>query len=450
MFLILLVVGLFWCSLTVAFLAWEKLVYAMLVFLSFSGAIELWLPHIVWTRELTDIFFVIPIYISLAFSGRWCDFKLPRFYGYSLLLLAALVCVQMLNPSGPSWLARLVGFKVWLFYIPMLWVGGVMADKSQIMLRVLLLSAWIPCLVGILQWILVLRIGYQPAISMFYGAAGRHATQLYTGFNLGHGKIVRIPSTFSFVSEYYLYLICALVISWLVAHGDVSYQWRRFAGLTQILIVIASLLSGARAAFLFVPVMYLIYYVLNRQWKRFIWAFGFGISLAVTLFSFAHLQISRVAGLTYQLTVRYSQVNGVSYISRFFSWLGHGVGSGTNAVRHVAHLHVAPENFYAKAGYELGWLGIPVLLVVLSVPLAYFYRKYIINNVYNMRSEYIPMIILTIMLIVYSLKSPLLDYEPMNMLYWVSIGLYIFDENKAVKNLSYNLTDDKKHYYKIA
>ena len=60
MFLILLVIGLFWCSLAVAFLAWEKLVYAMLVFLSFSGAVELWLPHIVWTRELTDIFFVIP------------------------------------------------------------------------------------------------------------------------------------------------------------------------------------------------------------------------------------------------------------------------------------------------------------------------------------------------------------------------------------------------------
>ena len=91
----------------------------------------------------------------------------------------------------------------------MLWVGGVMAGKSRVMLRVLLVSAWIPCLVGILQWILVLRYGYQPAIEMFYGGAARHATQGYAGFTLGKGEIVRIPSTFSFIMQYYLYSLCS-------------------------------------------------------------------------------------------------------------------------------------------------------------------------------------------------------------------------------------------------
>ena len=74
----------------------------------------------------------------------------------------------------------------------------------------------------------------------------------------------------------------------------------------------------------------MMYYVLHRDWGRLVPVFLLGLCLTIALFSFAHLRLNRVAGLTYQLTVHYSRENGVSYINHYFSWLGHGAGSGTN------------------------------------------------------------------------------------------------------------------------
>ena len=175
----------------------------------FAGAIELWLYRFSWAVLIKDILFAMPAYIGFALSGeaRSALAGIPRSFGAIVLLFVGIVLVQAFNPSGPGLLVTLVGLKVWLFYLPMLLLGRAYVRDEASLLRLSRLMIgliWLPCSVGILQWLLSLALGYQYAISLFYGAAARNATQGFARFNNG---LMRIPSTFAFaypVSELYI------------------------------------------------------------------------------------------------------------------------------------------------------------------------------------------------------------------------------------------------------
>ena len=106
--------------------SWRLSVYLALAYLPVEGI--LWVavyPHTAPAALAKDFLFVIPAYIGFFYwsmkSRR--NFVFPGFPLLAVVLLAGLVVVEIFNPLLRSLLVGLVGAKVWLFYIPMAFLG---------------------------------------------------------------------------------------------------------------------------------------------------------------------------------------------------------------------------------------------------------------------------------------------------------------------------------------
>ncbi|MGA6947868.1 MAG: hypothetical protein WBZ00_08950, partial [Solirubrobacterales bacterium] len=106
--------------------SWRLAVVLALVYLPIEGILWVALyPHTAPAALAKDFLFVIPAYIGFFY---WCikskqNFVFPGFPLLAVVLLAGLVVAEIFNPLLDSLLVGLVGAKVWLFYIPMAFLG---------------------------------------------------------------------------------------------------------------------------------------------------------------------------------------------------------------------------------------------------------------------------------------------------------------------------------------
>jgi hypothetical protein len=409
---------------------WHYAVYTLLAYVAVGGAVQLLLFDVKWIVLLKDILFVIPCYLCLVIMKGRPHIRLPRYFAFTIGLFVVVVVAQLFNPSGPPWTARLIGLKVWLFYLPLIAVGSTVAiseRRIRDVLRVFLVVMWLPCLAGLAQWILSLTLGYQRAISLFYGvAASAASTQGYASFGVGSqgAQLIRIPATFSYPTQYYNYLLCAITAAWIAGIGEKSRRWRSFARASMMVGIVASIFSGIRSAFLFTPLLILLLYVLKRDARRIVGTVAVAAVLIAAGLSQSSLTLEDIASYTSDLTVMYAHVNGVSYVAHYLSPLGTGVGSGTNATRYVMDSDdLNPENYYAKAAHELGIPGLVAVVLLLTASIAVGFRdlRFLQNPGY--RAFCIGVLALQITVLGYSFKATLLDYDPLNVLFWFLVGM---------------------------
>ena len=253
------------------------------------------------------------------------------------------------------------------------------------------------------------------------------ATQGFTSFDVGGGKVMRIPSTFSFPAQYYNYLLCATMVAGSHPYGERSRRWARFAWASLILAVLASVFSGVRAAFVFAPLLLLLAHLFKKDAGRLI-----GLAVAATLLvgvglSVANLNWFDLGDFIFGLAVTYAGTNSVEYIAASASTFGWGVGSGTNAARYVLDLPAGqgqgPENFYAKAIYELGVPGLiaVVLLLLIATGVGAAQLRRLRNS--DTRALYAGVLALEVTVMVYCFKGNFLDMDPLNVLFWFFVGV---------------------------
>ena len=247
------------CAFLVGVWRWRWSVYALLVYLPFSGIPILAAVARGGDRAAAllakDFLFVLPAYVGFAVWAlrRRERPALPAVPLTLLALLALVVVVQALNP--PNFLAALIGTKVWLFYVPLVALGYHLVDTRRRLIDVLglmTLVALVPAAIGIAQGVLLIR-GHADLALRLYGDAAAAATQQFTRFEFaGGGTLHRVPSTFSYVSQYYMFVAAMLVVSyawWRASH-------RRVLGATVWIVLLgAAFLSGQRGAFVFVPLL---------------------------------------------------------------------------------------------------------------------------------------------------------------------------------------------------
>ena len=119
-----------------------------------------------------------PRTLALRCRGSWrghgpacLDRSSCRFF----FSLASSWCRRSIRSAPAQW-PLLSGLKVWLFYLPMLLLGRAYVRDRATLLRLsrsMIGLIWLPCSIGILQWLRALALGYQRAITMFYGDAAR-------------------------------------------------------------------------------------------------------------------------------------------------------------------------------------------------------------------------------------------------------------------------------------
>ena len=418
---------------------WRRGLELFILFIPFSGAVELFLYPASWPVLIKDILFAIPAYIGFAMSGElartWSG--LPRSVASLLFLFVGIVLVQALNPAGPGPVATLIGLKVWLFYLPMLLLGrAYVRDRASLrrLSRMMIGLIWLPCGIGILQWLLSLAIGYHRAITIFYGAAAIAATQGFAHFNVG---LMRIPATFAFPAQYLLYILCMFVPVLGCVGIESDARWRRICRGSLWLLCVAGFMTGTRSAFVIIPLMLFAFYMLRRGALGLLWAALLMAGLFAVVLSISGIDLVGLAQMETDLSQHYAigQAGEIADALRL-TWVGRGVGTSTGAARVAKDdptEFVAFEGYYAKAVAELGIAGCAIVigLQVALLLWALRIRGQIAQTAVRPYGDAVAACIL--LFLIYNYKGPVLHLDPANMLYWLFVGvLFSLPEAEAV------------------
>lgn len=415
---------------------WRWGFLALLIFLPFAGVVSLELRPNKLALLLKDVAFVLPAYISFfVFHPR--DRRLapiPPPVLWAMGFLALLVFLQTMNPEVVNWMVAAIGVKVWLFYMPLTFLTAAYIDSREDLtrlLRILVALSVIPCGIGLLQWFGAMTFGYEETMTSFYGDAAKSATQNF-GYHMYGGRLFRIPSTFTFVSQYFGYTMGMVVFGYCLMRADPSPHWRRF-GLVMIAVyVVASVLSGARGALVFIPLLLVLTAFLDQRLSGIV-----GIVVAVpviilTALNLGGLDPQIIFGATRLLVTNYSEeIVYENIVNAFLEHpLGMGTGMNTGAARHAFESTTRAlsqlsflENYYAKAMVELGFIGLPATLAVFATIIVKGLGVLRAAKDKALRSCAAVLVAFFIAIAIHSGKGWQVDYDPINIYLWVFAGI---------------------------
>lgn len=218
-----------------------------------------------------------------------------------------------------------------------------------------------------------------------------------------------------------------LVPSYVVWRSDPSIRWRKFARWVILLVTIASFLSGARAAFIFVPLLLALMYGLDRGFAG---AFRAALYIGASLLGMLTLARMTAAGLlehVFDLFTGYAVDTAYGGLLQAITSapLGSGTGTNTGPARYAfdrPEFFIAIQNYYAKAAYELGILGLLLVcaLFVVLIREGFRVRRQLKGTGLYVAACAILGFILTMAL--NSFKGWLIDLDPVNIYFWVFAG----------------------------
>lgn len=413
---------------------WQRGVVLLLAYLPFAGVVTLALYPSPLPILIKDFFFIIPAYLAFLWTRRGgvAEQRLPGSILIAMLALTALVFVQSFNPSLANWMVAAIGAKVWLFYLPLTWLAFVLLKSREDLVRVLRLLvaiAWIPCIVGIVQWIASMIFGYQATMTAFYGAAAAGVTQQFAIFNVG-GDFFRIPSTFTFVTQYFGFTLAMIIPAYALMKMDTSGKWHRFSTATLWLVILASFMSGARAAYLFVPVLLVLIYSLEGQLKGAIKiALMLPLALLTTIY-ITGIDPIKMFNLMQELTENYSDdIAQQGLLDALASApFGTGTGMNTGPARYAfddPNAFIGIENYYAKAVVELGAMGLVVVVAIFAVLAIRGYKIHRRIKDAGLRSSSAALLAFIVTMALNSFKGWQIDLDPINVYFWVFAGFLL-------------------------
>jgi hypothetical protein len=342
-----------------------------------------------------------------------------------------LVGVQTIQTGLTSPLAALVGLKTWLLYVPLLVLAQQLFVRGEDItrwLRVLVVVALIPSLIGISEAALIYS-GAADVVYGFYGSLASKVTQDFAVVGIGNDiGLRRIPSTFTFVAQYYLYLFAMVPFATSLWLGDPAKRWRTFGGVALLIISVAGVTSGARAFLVWLPVQLALILVLNgrRGWLR----LAALSSVAIAGFIFFEGIAAGVPQFLTSLSKDYLfglPLRELQAAISLVGWLGAGAGMQTGAIRYLLEpgslVGIGIEGWYGKTLFELGLPGLLIVLSVWTLCLQQLWRvrRALKAGPYRVLAGAIFVFALSTM--VNLIKGPLIDIDPLNVYFWFFIGV---------------------------
>jgi hypothetical protein len=437
----LAIAGLLFIALYAAILTrWQLGIYGLLIYLPLAGVVTLALypwggPPILNPVLYKDWLFVVPAYLGFlaAIVMRRERFPhLARLPMRLLLALSVLVIAQMANPNVANLLMALIGTKVWLFYIPLYFLtAALLVSRRQLifLLRLMLVVAIVPCAIGIAEFALGRLYGHLTVMEAIYRPLAPEAQQGFTVYEVGGGLLPRgTPSTFTSVTQFFGYLLSMLVPCYAVWRTDPSPRWRRWGHSMLIFVALNAMLTGARSAFVFVPLLLLLAFGLDRGVAGLLRA----LALVGGMLGGALLLLSmRAIGLfehVADLFVTYAQgtAYGLLVQALVSAPLGNGTGTNTGPARYALPdpaSYSALENYYAKAVYEL---GIPGLLLILALFGALIWQGFRVRRQLQdpaLRPYAAALLAFFVTIALNSFKGWAMDLDPINVNFWLFAGV---------------------------
>jgi hypothetical protein len=395
------------------------------------------------STRLTSIFydfvFILPLYLFLFTK------KLDQgFFGmmetnlkFSFFFIFIIILLQFLNPYNPlSFLGKLVGLKVWLFYFLMTPVGYYyIQNKNQLIYICKLLSkiSIIPISLAIVQFFLVFRIGFYETMNLFYTPeVAKAVTQGFTKFSIASNiELIRIPSTFSYSTQFSNYLLFSFIPVLTCLNYSKDFKNKIFYTSIFFLIIIASIASGVRGMYIYIPIFFIYYLVAGRQMDKLILYGSLIIILCILIYNFQFANIDLLFADIKRLTNIYTSnafKDGFSYL--FNNFFGNGVGTATYQTTNITGLQVQVgpnynEGYFFKVITELGFIGLVAIML--------FYLNIIktLYNCLNFEKEKTFKVLISsfiafyVLMITINIKSMHIDLFPSNILIFLFLGMIL-------------------------
>ena len=412
---------------------WKKLAFLFLLLIPFFGYIINTLrPFTNLAPLFYDLVFLIPLYL-LILKKKKLEVVLPQELKGIFFLFVVIVFLQCINPFNPLPItARLIGIKVWLFYLPFIYIGYNLFEKSSDLLkfcRIFSIITIFPCSLSIIQYFFSIFVGYEVTMNFFYAAdVAAASTQNYAQFNLTPSlTILRTPSTFTFPTQFGNYLLCSLIPVVASIYSSQNFKEKNFYRIILILVLFASVTSGVRGMYLFIPLFFILFFF---QRKNLIIHFLFASLFFVIFFNFSN-NFSFIAEYIYDLSIHYMVFFTEGFgINEIKDITGHGVGTSTGAVRYVIDQSIiqdggVDESYYAKIFYELGLFGLCVLIIFYIQ----IYRQFSKCSKIYMNSDISAFVhsskALLLIILVAGIKGYYINLFPIDFLFYLLLGIII-------------------------
>jgi hypothetical protein len=421
---------------------WRRHTYGLLLYLPFSGVVIVALyPDTAPGVLAKDLLFVLP-----AYAGFLTEFLTKRrritFDGIPtvlLALLALLVVVQALNPNLPNLLVGLIGIKVWLLYIPLLFLGyHLVSDEHDLfrLLAVMAVVAVVPAVVGLLQAALI-STGHADLAYRPYGAAASAVSQNFAEFRYSGGSLHRVASTFSFATQYYLFTASMVAVTYALWRGFLGRAGRRRLGrLLWLLMLAAAFLSGSRGAFLMVPLLVLLLVVLERgsvvpglarALAPVLMLAGAGVVLGA-----AAVELVRHALATAAVEANSILVDGFRHAFSL-TWTGLGTGIDSSGSRYALASHARPaalsgswnESWYVKSLLELGIPGLVLVSLLVAIVVVGGIGRHRLVRDARLRVVSAALLGFLLWILINGLKGQYIDLDPANVYFWLFAGVLV-------------------------
>jgi len=415
-----------------SFFNWRMAILGLLVYIPFAALASYLVPHSVAVLA-KDALFVIPAYLAFVlFGGKSATLVKPSaFFMAAVTALVFLSIVHMANPNIHSVAVGFVGLKIWLFYVPLVLLVGAFLrnqDDLRLLLRAIVVVAPIPCLIGIAQWLASTFLGYQYVMISLYGEQAVLNNPGFSAFQYGSDfAVYRLASTFSFATQYFGYAFSMIIVSWIASKVETSRQWALYARISFYIAVTATLLSGSRQAFIFVPAALAMLMALDRQANPLFVALVALVAMLALPFIGSLGPLENIATHTAGLLSHYSEtvfVAGIVDAFEKFPW-GLGTGMNTGAARYVINdpNWEAFESYYAKAAYEFGIAGPFVVVGVFAALVVEGLRLLVSDRSPEIKSVAAGLTVFYVALAANSLKGWMVDQDPVNVYFWLFAGV---------------------------
>jgi cell division protein FtsW (lipid II flippase) len=194
----------------------------------------------------------------------------------------------------------------------------------------------------------------------------------------------------------------------------------------------AALISGAREAYIFVPLTIGLTVLLDRGVAGVIPAISAVIAMSgVAVAAMIGLPLFQMYRSVGELLVRYSQDAAYGPLAQAISEAPFGLGTGTDtgAARYAMNDpsgFIGLENYFAKAAIELGIAGLIVVICLFLTIIVLGYRaERRMKDDPSLRCCGTSILAFLLVMFVKSFKGWQIDLDPINVYYWLFAGLML-------------------------
>ncbi|MDP9073727.1 MAG: hypothetical protein M3N98_06025 [Actinomycetota bacterium] len=388
-----------------------------------------------------DILLVMPLLAYVCLRRLEDRTPLPSSFPWRwLFAFVAIVVAQVFNPDGGPILIRLIGAKTWLFYIPLMLCAYDYCSSRQRVHRLvkLVCLAGIPSIVIGLWEAFEIKSGHALQVYAYYGNAASAVSQSFAQLQVsGGGVIRRVPSTFTFGAQYYLFTLVMLTSSTVWLRLSAHRRERMFAAGLTLLVCLAAVTSGVREALFGVPAFFLFDFLFSgrRHVAALVKLVGSSVTGVVALAAVAgSTAVALIAHLGSSAIIEYNIVLVQGFSGAFrMTLFGLGVGVDTNAARYALPNHSAAQTFFAqgfeswyvKTQLELGVIGLVIMACFLAAVVSRLRLVVRATSDPALASAGAALLALVVSILVQNLKGQYLDLDPMSLFFWVAIGVIL-------------------------